>query len=271
MVPGSYQSPIANPAELQQYVAGLPSIGPEITGITVDREAMIAEWESLLPFLTTCPFALAQTAGFRYYFENYFFGFGDGLMLHAMLRKYSPKRYIEIGSGFSSACAADTVDRYLDGRCALTFVEPFMERLLGVLGNRAGGTRIFNMPVQSAPLEIFEELEAGDILFVDSSHVLRTGSDVAFELFEILPRLRRGVFVHIHDIGWPFEYPENWILQQNRSYNEAYAVRAFLINNAHWKILFFNDYFAKFEGARIQQSFPQVTGEFGGSLWLERC
>lgn len=192
-------------------------------------------------------------------------------MLHGMLRHLKPKRLIEIGSGFSSACAVDTIDRFLDGTCDLTFIEPYPERLLGVLGERARTTRIFNVPVQGVPLEIYGELEAGDVLFIDSSHVLRTGSDVCMELFEILPRLAKGVFVHIHDIIWPFEYPQNWILDQNRSYNEAYAVRAFLTGNPNWKIAFFNDYFAKFEGARIQQSFPQHTGDFGGSIWLERC
>jgi hypothetical protein len=270
-VPGSYQSPIANPVELRDYVLGLPRVGPDITGISIDRGAMVALWEQLRPYLTTCPFPTTETPGFHYYSENFFFGFGDGLMLHGMLRHLKPKRLIEIGSGFSSACAVDTIDRFLDGTCDLTFIEPYPERLLGVLGERARTTRIFNVPVQGVPLEIYGELEAGDILFIDSSHVLRTGSDVCMELFEILPRLAKGVFVHIHDIIWPFEYPQNWILDQNRSYNEAYAVRAFLTENPNWKIAFFNDYFTKFEGARIQQSFPQNTGDFGGSIWLERC
>ena len=262
---------MANPAELNAYVLGLASAGPELSGITIDREAMIATWERLLPFLTTCPFPETQTPGYRYFFQNNFYAGADGRVLHAMLRLHRPERYIEIGSGFSSACAVDTIDRFLDGACEVTFVEPYPERLLGVLGERARSTRIYNVPVQSVPLEIFAELEAGDILFIDSSHVLRTGSDVCFELFEILPRLPSGVIVHIHDIGWPFEYSEQWILRQNRSYNEAYAVRAFLSGNPSWKVAFFNDYFAKFEGGRIRQSFPEVSGEFGGSLWLERC
>ena len=231
---------------------------------------MIALWETLLPLMTTCPFPTTAAPGFRYYFENAFFGFGDGLVLHALLRSQPPKRFIEIGSGFSSACAVDTIDTFLGGACELTFIEPFPERLLGVLGVRASQARILNVPVQAVPLEIFDELEAGDILFIDSSHVMRTGSDVCFELFEILPRLARGVRVHIHDMGWPFEYPEEWILEQNRSYNEAYGVRAFLCDNPHWKIVFFNDYFARFELPRIQRTFSQVSN-FGGSLWLERC
>jgi hypothetical protein len=269
-VPGSYQSPVANPAELQQYVSALPKAGPQLAGIAIDRDAMAATWESLLPLVTTCPLPQTQTPGFYFYFQNMFYGSGDALMLQALIRRYAPKRLIEIGSGFSSACAVDTIDRFLHGRCELTFIEPFPARLLEVLGERARAMRFFETPVQSAPLEIYDELEAGDILFIDSSHVMRTGSDVCFELFEIFPRLRPGVLVHIHDLSWPFDYPENWILQQNRSYNEAYAVRAFLTDNPRWKIVFFNDYFAKFEGARIKAAFPDFNGEFGGSLWLER-
>ncbi len=267
-VPGSYSSPIANPAELQQYVREIANAGPSLPGIALDREAMIATWESLLPFLTTCPFPDTQTAGFHYFFDNYFYGFGDGMLLHAMLRKHAPKRFIEIGSGFSSACAIDTIDRFLDGACELTFIEPNPERLRGALGNRLAGARVLDVPVQAVALEVFDELEAGDFLFIDSSHVMRTGSDVCFELFEILPRLAPGVFVHIHDLAWPFDYPSNWILDQNRSYNEAYGVRAFLTNNANWTILMFSDYFAKFEGPRIKESIPRFDGSFGASLWL---
>lgn len=269
-VPGSYQSPVANPAELEAYVRGLEQVGPELAGITIDRAAMIATWERWLPFLTTFPFPAQPAPGFRYAYNNNFFGLGDGLVLHALLRAERPRRYIEIGSGYSSACAVVTVDGYLGGACELTFIEPQPERLLGVLGPRAQATRVFNLPVQAVSLALFDELEAGDVLFIDSSHVLRTGSDVCFELLEILPRLASGVFVHIHDLHWPFDYPAGWILQQNRSYNEAYAVRAFLVENPHWEVVFFSDYFAKFEAARIGQTFPYFAGNFGGSLWLRR-
>ena len=268
--PGSYQSPIANPAELHAYAAGLSGVGPELRGIALDRAAMIATWEQIVPLLATFPFPATQTAGFRYYYENFYFGLGDALLLSSLLRLHAPKRYIEIGSGFSSACAVDTVDAFLGGACELTFIEPNPERLLGMLGTRTRAARVFNVPVQAVAPALFDELEASDILFIDSSHVMRTGSDVCFELFEVLPRLRSGVFVHIHDMHWPFDYPEDWILRQNRSYNEAYAVRAFLTDNPNWEIAFFNDYFARFEAPRIQQTFPQFSGNLGGSLWLRR-
>jgi len=117
---------------------------------------------------------------------------------------------------------------------------------------------------------IYDELEAGDILFIDSTHVLRTGSDVVFELFEILPRLAKGVIVHFHDMFWPFEYPRSWAVEENRSWNELYAVRAFLINNDAWRVLFFNDYMRLFERDLIQRTYPNFLKNSGGALWLEK-
>src|SRR6185295_14291779 len=92
--------------------------------------------------------------------------------------------------------------------------------------------------VQDVPLKIFDVLEANDILFIDSSHVCKVGSDVYHELFRILPRLRPGVIIHFHDIFWPFEYPEDW-LREGRAWNELYLMRAFLQHNEAYEILLF--------------------------------
>jgi hypothetical protein len=100
---------------------------------------------------------------------------------------------------------------------------------------------------------------------------MRTGSDVCFELFEVLPRLAPGVFVTIHDMFWPFEYPRYWAVDENRSWNEIYAWRAFLTGNSQWRIVFFNDYFEKFEKSRIESTFPNFLKNSGGAIWLQRC
>src|SRR2546426_5974338 len=99
--------------------------------------------------------------------------------------------------------ARDIMHTLLDGGCDLTFIDPHPELLRDILGDATGRVRILEMPVQHVPLSVFAALEAGDILFVDSTHVVRTGSDVCFELFEVLPCLARGVLVHIHDMFWP--------------------------------------------------------------------
>ena len=117
-------------------------------------------------------------------------------------------------------------------------------------------------------MSLFDELQSSDILFIDSTHIVRTGSDVCFELFNILPRLREGVVVHIHDMFWPFEYPRGWVVQDNRSWNEIYAVRAFLIDNPHWEILMFNHYMALVCTDLDQSSFAPFMQSPGGALWL---
>lgn len=186
-----------------------------------------------------------------------------------MIRLYRPARFIEIGSGWSSACTVDTVLHYLTG-CDLTLIEPHAELLRNLLSDRAENIRVIESKVQDVPVEIFKNLQAGDILFIDSTHVLRTGSDVSFELFEILPNLAPGVLVHFHDMFWPFEYPREWVLDENRSWNELYAVRAVLTNNDQWSVLFFNNYFARFERPRIEETFPTFLRNSGGALWIVR-
>lgn len=208
--------------------------------------------------------------GFRYAFDNPAYAWGDRSVLHAMLRYLRPKRIIEIGSGWSSACTVDTVEHSLGKDCAVTFIEPFPSLLLELIGEAQLKTTIIESRVQDVPLDAFRSLERGDVLFIDSTHVLRTGSDVCYELFEVLPLLPPGVVVHFHDMFWPFEYPRRWAVDENRSWNELYAVRAFLTSNHEWRILMFNDYFAKLEQSLIDDTFPLFLKNPGGALWLEK-
>ena len=134
--------------------------------------------------------------------------------------------------------------------------------------------------MQSVPMERFLELEAGDIFFIDSSHVLKTGSDVHFEYLHILPELKPGVIIHVHDIYYPFEYPRRWTLQHNRSWNELYLVDMMLSHGDRYEVLFFNDamlqkseslmrkpgdMFDRFEMAQANQ-----RQRLNGSIWLRK-
>lgn len=269
--PGHFYSPIVDVDEARAHLARMDQAPAQIPGITIDKAAMLKEWHALLPYLATILFPEKKTTSTRYAFDNPSYSWGDGSVLHAMLRRYKPRRLIEVGSGWSSACAIDTIEQFLDGKCDVTFIEPYPRLLRELLGKTLVPTRILEMPVQNVPLTTFDSLEAGDFLFIDSTHILRTGSDVCCELFEILPRVSPGVFVHIHDMFWPFEYPTDWILEDNRSWNELYAVRAFLTDNAHWRIAFFNNYFAKVAASEIEATYPQFLKNAGGALWLERC
>src|SRR5262249_35111331 len=150
----------------------------------------------------------------------------------------------------------------------LTFIDPHPELLNTLIAGAEDHVAILPTEVQNAPHSVFDELEKGDLLFIDGSHVLSTGSDVCFALFEVLPRLRHGVIVHFHDMFWPFEYPEYWVVKENRSWNEIYAIRAFLTDNTRWRIVFFNNYFLQFERDLIAKTFPLFLENPGGALWL---
>jgi hypothetical protein len=268
--PGHFYSPIVDIDQVRPLF-NRPEMPNRLPGISLDPLAMAELWQQFLPFLKDIPFPEDPAQGFRYSFRNPAFSYGDGSILYAMLRHFRPRRLVEVGSGHSSACAMDTIDHHLDGNVQVTFIEPHPELLLEVLGKEtANRVTIHAACVQDIDLATFTDLEAGDFLFIDSTHVLKTGSDVCHELFNVLPALKPGVFIHFHDIFWPFEYGADWVLRENRSWNEIYALRAFLMYNDAFEIVFFNDYFAKTCCDTIQADYPAMLKNGGGSLWLRK-
>jgi hypothetical protein len=270
VAPGHFYSPIV---DVEQVRARYGSLQPDVapTAVKLDAQALHARWDELLPFLRDIPFSEDADPACRYHFRNPAFGYGDGSILHAMLRRYRPRRLVEVGSGYSSACSIETIDRYLDGAVDVSFVEPYPALLLKLLGDeRAARCTIHASGVQDTDPAVFTQLEAGDFLFIDSTHVMKTGSDVCHELFNVLPALQSGVFVHFHDIFWPFEYGPNWIVKENRSWNEIYGLRAFLMYNDAFEIVFFNDWFARTARDRIQADYPPMLKNTGGSIWLRK-
>jgi hypothetical protein len=123
--------------------------------------------------------------------------------------------------------------------------------------------------VQKTPIDLFTSLNSGDFLFIDSSHVVKCGSDLQYLLFDVLPRLQVGVYVHFHDIFLSFEYPEEWLLK-GWYWNEAYFLRAFLSNNNAWEICFFNNYVRTVFEDFIAEKMPLCMKDIGGSLYIRR-
>ena len=179
---------------------------------------------------------------------------------------------IEIGSGFSTACMLDAIER--EGlETTIICVEPFPQRLRSTLTDRdTDRVTIIEAMVQTTAPEMYDTLEAGDILFIDSSHVAKTGSDVNYLFFEILPRLRKGVIIHVHDIYLPDEYPREWVIDENRSWNEQYVLRALLMYSTTFKVIFGSWYaFRKFpELVSAALNLPDGSAFGGGSIWLRK-
>lgn len=208
--------------------------------------------------------------GARFDLGNPAFPPGDAVLLYSVLRHVEPRRVIEIGSGHSSALMLDVNERFLGGRVDFTFIEPFPDLLrhLARPGDLEGGA-LLAQPLHSVDPGLFEKLEPGDILFIDSTHVSKAGSDVNQIFFEILPALTSGTYIHLHDIFYPFEYPEEWVLE-TRAWNEDYLLRAFLLNNPNYEIVLFNDFLRIHHRGELESLMPVAARNSGGSLWLRK-
>jgi hypothetical protein len=216
------------------------------------------------------PFEDHPTNGLRYGFVNPAFAIGDGTFLHLMVRHIRPRQIIEIGSGFSSACMLDTVDRFSLDETRCTFIDPepaLVHRLIGE--QQREGVQVLGRRVQDVAPEMVASLRAGDLLFVDSSHVSKTGSDLNHLMFDVLPRVAVGVTVHFHDVFPGFEYPFAWV-QEGRAWNESYLLRAFLQYNASFEIVLWPSLLWHADPARMAGLFPRLATNPGGSIYVRR-
>ncbi|MCY7354638.1 MAG: class I SAM-dependent methyltransferase [Lysobacter sp.] len=203
-----------------------------------------------------------------YYDGNSEFSGMDARILFGLLRLWRPRRIIEVGSGYSTLLMVDVVRHYLAGGTRITAIEPFPRPFLHRLAG--ADIELLQQKVQDVDPAVFMALEPGDVLFIDSSHVSKTGSDVNHLVFEVLPRLKPGVHIHFHDIFLPFEYPQDWVLEQALSWNEQYLVRALLMFAADtWRVTLGCAY-AINQLPEFAAPIRQKQGGFGGSLWLTK-
>jgi predicted O-methyltransferase YrrM len=277
-LPGHFYSPIPNLRD------ALNSVTTDQTGavmampaINVNEASQTRLIELFSQFYPELPFPDKATEGARYYLDNPFFSYGDGIILYCLMRQFQPRRIVEVGSGFSSAAMLDVNDWFFGRKLQFTFIEPSPDRLNSLLsdGDKNSCNIVVNN-VQHLEQDVFQSLDENDFLFVDSSHVGKTGSDVLHLLFRILPSLQKGVIVHFHDILWPFEYPKSW-LQEGRAWNETYFLRAFLEYNSAFEVLFFNSFMAMQCRDIVSSKIPRVLSPSSfdetipnSSLWLRK-
>ena len=266
--PGHFYSPIPDLDDIRRREATIfRGADAPLQGIDLREEAQLAMLGELGAAAADHPWGREARAGVRYWFDNPNFQEGEALVLLGLMRVVRPRRVIEVGSGWSSCAVLDVNDRFLGGAARCTFVEPYPELLRELVGDEQLDIRA--APVQEVPLALFEELGAGDVLIIDSTHVAKVGSDVNRLIFEVLPRLAPGVLVHVHDIFAGFEYPRAWVFE-GRSWNEAYVLRAFLMFNSAWEIVFHAPFIAARHPQAFAAGFPAAAGKPGASLWLRR-
>jgi predicted O-methyltransferase YrrM len=240
-----------------------------INGINLKTDDQIELLGNFTKYYAELPFKSDKQHNIRYQFENIYYSYTDGIILYSMIRHFKPKRIIEIGSGFSSALMLDTNELFFDNQIELTFIEPYPIRLYSLMKQSdKDNTIVIESDVQSISLDVFSKLQAGDILFIDSTHVAKTGSDVNYILFEILPILQSGVLIHFHDVFYPFEYPKDWVFR-GFSWNEDYFLKAFLMYNDKFQIKIFSEYLHLY----YKESFKDLPLSYkntGGNLWIEK-
>jgi len=199
----------------------------------------------------------------------------DGAVLHCMVRHFKPKKIIEIGSGNSSlaisgALALNCEDEP-DYVCDWTAIEPYPQDILkeGIEGIN-GLSRLLEKHVQDVSYEEFEKLGENDILFIDSSHVLKINSDVHYEYLEIFPRLKPGVLIHIHDVFLPMEYPKQWLTDRHWFWNEQYLLQAFLSYNDQFEVLYSGHFLAKKYSEEMKSFSSYTENNLAASFWMRR-
>jgi predicted O-methyltransferase YrrM len=270
---GHFYSPVPDVEDLARRREALWPANPEVAYIDLNDSHHQRIIEEYLPRYTESFDYPAegpedeQLEGF--YVNNSQFSNLDCRLLFCLLQEWRPRRVIEVGGGYSTLLTADVNHRFLGGAIHFTCIEPyprtFLERPLD------GLTELLVQRVEEVPLARFDALGTGDILFIDSSHVCKTGSDVNYLYFEVIPRLKPGVRVHVHDIFLPAEYPPDWVLEDNRSWNEQYLLRAMLTHNPRYRVLFGCMYAAmRFPQAiQVALGLPEGTTAGGGSFWFE--
>ncbi len=210
----------------------------------------------------------------EYYLNNRNFGSIDAEILYCMIRHFKPKRIFEIGSGYSTFLSAQAIqkNKQINPRynCELVAIEPFPTHVLSA--GFPGLSELKAKRVQEIPLSEFQKLEENDILFVDSSHLLTIGSDVHYIYLEIIPRLKKGVLVHFHDIFWPHEYEKEWVLKDHIFWNEQYLLQSFLAFNDSFEVLWTGNYMKFKYPYKLEAAFNSFNQEesWPCSLWMRR-
>lgn len=203
----------------------------------------------------------------RFHWNNNFWNAADALVQYGIARAFRPRCWVEIGCGWSSLLLARAIEA--NGTpTAVTQIEPYPNPALFSAVPREWTQH--RAILQRAPLELFDALESGDVCFYDGSHCVRTASDVNWFFFRVLPRLKPGVLVHLHDIFLPESYPEDWIFERAQTWNEQYLLQAYLMSNPTVEILIANRWLFRREYERLQELYKGVQPPWGCSFWFRK-
>lgn len=272
ITPNHFYSPVPDTRTLKNDVWDKHS---EMSGININTDGQLNLLSTFfIKFKQEYDkFPLGKTAiPYEYYVNNNGFESVDGEILYCMIRYFKPRKILEIGSGNSTYLSAKAVLKNEEDNCTceLIAIEPYPNDVLKT--GLPGLSKLVPQKVQDVPLSVFSELKENDILFIDSSHILKIGSDVYYEYLEILPRLNRGVIVHIHDIFLPAEYKKEWVLKNQQFFNEQYLLQAFLTFNDCFEVFWAGSYMHLIYPDKLEEAFCSYKRNkaWPGSFWIRK-
>lgn len=274
VTPNHFYEPIPDTRRLNDELWSKHS---ELVGIEISEKEQIHllsefmakfkdEYEAFPKYKTPIPY--------QYYINNGSFESVDGEILYCMVRNFKPRKIFEIGSGSSTYLSTQAIlinrEENKDYECELTAIDPYPNSVLKA--GFPGLSKLIPENIQNVPISQFNELKENDILFIDSSHILKIGSDVQYEYLQILPRLNKGVLIHAHDIFLPSEYPREWVCKQYRFYTEQYLLQAFLSFNSAFEILWMGNYMHLKHPGKLEKAFSSYDRSkvWPGSFWMRK-
>jgi predicted O-methyltransferase YrrM len=271
--PNNYYSALP---DLEQLDGAVWERESPMLGVAFDPEAQMAFAETHLGrFAAELHAAHTTQDPLEFHLDNAHFESVDAEIAYAMLRHLKPRRVVELGSGFSTQVLARAAHRNgQDGApCELYAYNPYpSERMRAVLERGIPGlTQHVDIEAQALPLRTFSRLEAGDVLFIDTSHTVKLGGEVVHLFLEVLPRLAPGVVVHVHDIALPYEYDRRFVVDLQMPWAEQYLLQALLCGSPDWEVLFGAQAVTRKHPDRLRAIVPSLRERhYPSSFWMRR-
>jgi len=263
VVPAGFYNPIPDTRLLTQDIW---APRPEVPGVDLRLDDQVLLLAELAPHLEEVSELIGNGGLNGFSLKNGRFGEIDSHMLYAFIARGRPRRIIEVGAGFSTRLMAGACSRHAP-KCRITTIDPYPPAWI----DEVCGVEVIKKPVQEVPLETFDDLGADDILFIDSSHVAKIGSDVCREVLHIVPGVKRGVLVHFHDVFLPSEYPQDWVKSARRFWNEQYLLQAFLAFNSCFQVEWASFAMNDLRADALRAAIPSYSGNSRpGSFWIRR-
>ncbi len=259
VVPANFYSSIPSILDVKNSYEYTDAAIPYLDETIFDQEALRQELQELIPYSNDfVPPENGDENSEFFFWNNGVFSSSDAMAYYAFLRKYKPNHVVEIGSGFSTLVAEEALTKNGFGKltCFEPFPRPFLTKLNGINLNTITAQKITASYLNNI-------LNDGDVLFIDSTHTVKTGSDCLHIYLRLLPKITKKIYIHVHDIFLPFGLPQNWMLDLQIHWTEQYLLLAWMIENHRTKLIFGSAYHEHFN--------PQLLAELMHGRYPATC